>query len=469
MLNGGTGDARPVPRGEVLFARPDGVPNARGWLLLAAILALAGLLRTVCSAMVPSQLVSDYMEYWTLATNLHAGHGLVNTEGRLSAFMSLGYPIFLAAVFEVAGHSIAAVKAANVLLGVASVLLLFLLARRLFGSFAVAAASALLLAVYVEAIAYTTYVAKENLMAPLMISLLWIAADRSEARNAWANPVGIGVVAGLIAMVGNAALSLVPAALFLVWMGQRRFSGTARYLLIAGVVGTLTVAPLLVRNHAVFGAWVLNTNGGFNLYIGNNPTATPYFTSIAATPIAPQWEELRSELGEHGIDTHLRRLAVDHILSDPAGTTMLMLRKAVAFWDLPTHAGVGGEGKLVSFLRLVWLVQFIAACALCVASLALFRRHPPGVATLVLAIAGYTAVHMLFYVIYRYRLPIMPFVLVGAGLALGSVLQERMAARGSGSGSGGNPADGNRPAVFPAPAPAADAMLLSASRDGAAT
>jgi uncharacterized protein (DUF983 family) len=415
--------------------------------------------------MVPSQLVSDYMEYWTLATNLHAGHGLVNTEGRLSAFMSLGYPIFLAAVFEVAGHSIAAVKAANVLLGVASVLLLFLLARRLFGSFVVAAVSALLLAVYVEAIAYTTYAAKENLMAPLMIGLLWIAADKSEARNAWANPVAFGAVAGLIAMVGNAALSLMPAALFLVWLGQRHFGCTARYLLIAGVVGALTVAPLLVRNHAVFGTWVLNTNGGFNLYIGNNPAATPYFTSIADTPIAPQWEELRSELGEHGIDAHLRRLAVDHILSEPAGTAMLMLRKAVAFWDLPTHSGMGGEGKLVSLLRFAWLVQFIAACALCIASLALFRRYAQGAATLVLAIAGYTAVHMLFYVIYRYRLPIMPFVLVGAGLALGSVLQGWMAARSSRSGLGGNPVDGHRPPVF-APVPAAGAMLLSTGHNG---
>lgn len=296
MLDDGPGQAALAARA----AMPPAVPVSYGWGLPAAILVLGALLRTACVAVMPSPLVSDYLDYWTLATNLQAGLGLATAEGRPTAFMSPGYPLFLAGVFGLAGASVAVVKAANVLLGVASILLLFLLARRLFGSPLVAALAALLLAAYAEAIAYTAYAAKENLMVPLMIGLLWVAADRSASRARWINPVAFGVVAGAIAMVGNAALTLVPAALFLVWRAQRSPGRTLRYLLVAATAGAVTIAPLMLRNHAVFGAWVLNNNGGFNLYIGNNPAATPYFISVADTPIAPQWPALQEQLGNTG-------------------------------------------------------------------------------------------------------------------------------------------------------------------------
>lgn len=429
MLGAGPERAALPSRAGVALDSPGAVPVVREWMLPVAILVLGALLRTVCAVVMPSPLVSDYFDYWTLATNLHAGNGLVNAEGRPTAFMSLGYPIFLAAVFAVAGPSIAAVKATNVLLGVASILLLFLLARRLFGSPLVAAVASLLLAVYAEAIAYTAYVAKENLMVPLMIGLLWIAADRSATRRGWINPVAFGVVAGVIAMVGNAALTLMPAALLLVWTGQRSPGRMLRYLLIAAVAGGLTVAPLLARNHAVFDAWVLNNNGGFNLYIGNNPASTPYFVSISETPVAPQWGKLQAELGEHGVDLLLRRLAIEHMLEDPARTAVLMLRKALAFWDPPTHSGLGEEGRMARIVRLGWLAQFLVACGLCLGSLALLQRHSRGVGSLLLAIAGYTAVHMIFYVIYRYRLPIMPFVFLGAAATLGAILPPWLTAR----------------------------------------
>ena len=40
------------------------------------------------------------------------------------------------------------------------------------------------------------------------------------------------------------------------------------------------IAPLAIRNHQVFGAYVLNNGGGVNLYLGNNeldaaPISTP--------------------------------------------------------------------------------------------------------------------------------------------------------------------------------------------------
>lgn len=409
-------------RMEVPLAAPCGVSTVRRWALPAAILMLGALLRTACVIGMPSPLVSDYLDYWTLATNLHAGHGLANAEGKLTAFMSLGYPIFLAAVFSVVGPSVAAVKAANVLLGVVSIFLLFSLARRLFGSLFVAAVAALLLAVYAEAIVYAAYVAKENLLMPLMIGLLWITADRSVSRSTWINPVAFGMVGGAIAMVGNAALALMPAAVFLIWLRQRSPGRTLRYLLIAAAAGALTVAPLLVRNYTVFDAWVLNNNGGFNLYVGNNPEATPYFISITETPIAPRWEELRKELGEHGVNVLLRRLAVAHMIEDPGQTAVLMLRKALAFWDPPMHAGAGDEGTMARLVRIAWLVQFLATGGLCLASLTLLKRYPRSLGTVVLAIAGYTAVHMIFYVIYRYRLPIMPFLFLGAGVALSTAV-----------------------------------------------
>src|SRR6476646_8166014 len=121
-------------------------------LTLVGILAIGALLRIACAIMLTSPLEADYLGYWTIANNLYDGRGLAGPDGLPTAYLNVGYSLFLGGVFAVLGPSIAVVKATNIALGVVSIFFVYLTTRRMFGSVSVAAFAALLLAVYLEAV-----------------------------------------------------------------------------------------------------------------------------------------------------------------------------------------------------------------------------------------------------------------------------------------------------------------------------
>lgn len=390
---------------------------------VSSILTLGLVLRIAFAIVVPSPLESDYLGYWTIANNIHEGRGIAGENGQPTAFLSLGYPLFLSAFFSIFGPTIIVVKAVNVILGVTSVALVYLAARRLFVSWPIPAMAAFMLAVYVEAIIYTSYVAKENLMIfLLLVQLVLVLTVSGRRRNL--NAALFGLTTGSMALVGNAALALLPGFVLCVIILDRNAKHTFRYFAVAIFAGGLLIAPMLQRNHNVFGSYSLNNNGGFNLYIGNNPNATPYFTSIIDTPIGPEWKQLHATLGERGTDILLRERAVQHILANPSATLELALRKAVAFWTPPVHAGQYQQGAMETLVRFVWLVEFCIIGSLFLMSATQLRAQTWQVGMLWLLVGGYTAIHMLFYVIYRYRLPIMPVLCIGAALSANLVISK---------------------------------------------
>lgn len=390
-------------------------------MTVSSILILGLLLRIAFVIVIPSPLESDYLDYWTIANNIHDGRGIAGENGQPTAFLSLGYPLFLSAFFGIFGPTIVVVKAVNVVLGVISIALIYLAARRLFVSRTIPAMAAFMFAIYVEAISYASYVAKENLMTFLILAQLMLVLSVSGRRRI-SNAVLFGLATGCMALVGNAALALLPGFVLCVVILSKNVKYSLQYIAIAIFAGGLLIAPMLQRNHNVFGSYSLNNNGGFNLYIGNNPNATPYFISIIDTPIGPEWQQLHATLGERGVDVLLRDLAVQHILANPGATLELALRKAVAFWTPPVHAGKYQQGTVETLVRFIWLVEFCIIGGLFLMSAAQLRAQTWRVGVLWLLVGGYTAVHMLFYVSYRYRLPIMPVLCIGAALSANSVI-----------------------------------------------
>jgi hypothetical protein len=270
-------------------------------------------------------------------------------------------------------------------------------------------------ATYLPSSVYAEYLAKENLMTPLMLGVAWCAL-RFVKTGSFGIALGCGILFGLLAITGNAALSLaLPAAVALalapVDVG-RKVSAAA----LASIVAIGIATPWMIRNHQELGASVLNTNGGFNLYLGNNPAATGYFVSISETPHGSTWDVLRKE-GEVQASETLRRDAIDWIKNNPSKFLVLAFKKAVLFWTPPVHEGKGQVSNVERVIRMLWLIQFTLITFGAIAALSVPSLRTRYTTVLWVAIASYTAVHMLFYVIFRYREPIMPFVCVMAALA----------------------------------------------------
>jgi 4-amino-4-deoxy-L-arabinose transferase-like glycosyltransferase len=387
------------------------------WLFL--IVAAGVSIRLAAIAVFEHKPYSDELAYLSMALNLVNGSGIIDSMGN-RAMYNMGYPfLVLAPVFAMFGENLYAARVVNALLGGLAIVLCYALAREAGAGKSGRLLAAALWAIYLPSSVYAVYLAKENLMIPMMLGVIWCALRLLKSPS-YKTAVGCGLLFGLLALTGNAALSLVGAVMVALMLTPCGLMTKVSLSLVVILCAMLVASPWMIRNTRVLGAPVLNTNGGFNLYLGNNPAATGMFVSIADTPRGKTWDALRQE-GEIQASETLKAEAIAWIKDHPSEFITLASRKAAYFWTPPFHTGKGESSRAEAAVRLMWAIQFVLLIAGAIASLFIANLRTRSMLILWLAIAGYTAVHMLFYVIFRYREPMMPLLCVMAGLTLESV------------------------------------------------
>lgn len=390
----------------------------RDWLWLAIIIGIGFTLRATAIAGFNHVPESDELAYKSMALNLVRGNGIIDSMGNYAMY-NVGYPLFiLAPVFFLFGEDLLVVRLANMLLGGVAIVICYLVAKEAgagrLGRLTAAAAWAL----YLPSGVYGVYLLKENLMTPLMLGVIWCAL-RLARQNSNNVAIGCGALLGLLALTGNAALSLIAVVAFALVLNPALMAQRVTMAVLTLSVTLAISAPWMVRNMQVIGAPVMNTNGGFNLYLGNNPAATGMFVPISDTPRGATWDALR-KTGEVEASETLKQEAISWVKEHPTDFLKLAVKKAVYFWTPPFHEGKGEQSSAEKLIRLLWAIQFLVLIAAAIAAVLIRKLRNRQVAILWLAVVCYTAVHMLFYVIFRYREPIMPVLAVMAGLVIES-------------------------------------------------
>ncbi|MDN2674670.1 glycosyltransferase family 39 protein [Janthinobacterium sp. SUN026] len=395
----------------------------RDWLWLAIIAGIGLALRVAAIAGFQHVPEGDELAYRSMALNLLGGNGIVDSMGN-RAMYNVGYPLLiLAPVFFLFGDDLLAVRLVNMCLGGAAIVLCYLVAREAGAGRSGRLIAAAAWALYLPGGIYGIYLAKENLMIPLMLGVMWCAL-RLARQPSKSVATGCGVLFGLLALTGNAALSLLAVLAWALLLSPASTARRASLAMLALSAALVISSPWLLRNMQVIGAPVLNTNGGFNLYLGNNPAATGMFISISETPRGPTWDALR-KTGEVQASETLKQEAISWVKAHPAAFLALAAKKAAYFWTPPLHAGKGNQSPAEKLVRLLWTIQFLLLIAGAIGTVLMPRLRNRQVALLWLALACYTGVHMLFYVIFRYREPMMPVLAVMTGLVLESLVTAR--------------------------------------------
>lgn len=390
-------------------------------VLLGILVVVATLLRWAAQRKLDVPLESDALSYFTMAKNLHDGRGLVDQYGQL-AFMNAGYPFFMVGLWALFGSSIWVVKASSLALAAGTVALIYVTAAYLWASRWAAFVAAGAWAVFFESINAAGYLYKENLMCFLVALQVFLVVlyDRSGRRTLLSALLGAAV--GAQALVGSAGLAIVPALLWQVYRQSRSATQAVRQVAVVALCAAVVVAPWLYRNQLVLGHPTLNTNFGFNLYIGNNAEADGHFMSIAETPIGTSgFHALLDSRGEYDAYAHLAQLAEAYMLQHPVRTVALGIKKAVLFWAPPNPAGAASTtealARAANYAEHWFLVGAFAVFAAW--SALRDRRY----LFLVLCVLLYTVAHMPFYPFARYRLSIMPVVCLGAGFTVDWILR----------------------------------------------
>jgi 4-amino-4-deoxy-L-arabinose transferase-like glycosyltransferase len=357
-------------------------------------------------------LTSDYLAYWNMSVDIYNGKGIREIT------YSTGYPMLLSSFFFIFGPHLLVVYAINILLSAATTLLVIAIAYEIFGSQSAAALSGIIWAVYAESVVYTTYVAKENLTIPLILLIIYFATLIANGKYLTTAAVLGGISTGLVAIAGTSGVCMVFSVLWAIFRIEQKIQKKMLLATLVVMTATAVVLPWAYRNYDVYGHFVINSNGGINLYVGNNPHADGFYVSMYDSVGKASWDQLRTSLNDYELDKYFGARAIAYIRDNPFSTATLFFKKIGLFWTPPYHQGTEGTGTGVGemVLRKIWLIEWCLMVAGALYALKTWGiRGNRGIEAVVLGILVYTALHGVFFVIFRYRLPAMALVAVIAG------------------------------------------------------
>jgi tetratricopeptide (TPR) repeat protein len=407
--------------------------SSPGRRILFAILALALVLRLAHLWAVRDQpffswLAMDSQEYDRWAQGIAAGDWL----GSQVFFQAPLYPYLLAAAYTVLGHRLPLVYLLQILLAVAGCWALYRAGREMADE-RTGLGAALLAAVCGPFLFYDAQLLKESLAVTATSFLLWaLAAARSRpGLRRW---TGAGALLGILALLRENALLLVPFLLPLAWRRQDRWPGLARRggALVAGLA--LALLPVALRNGVVGGDFLPTTSqGGVNFYIGNNARADGTYQPIIPGKQIPELERreparlaeqaLGRPLSPGEVSRYWLGQALGWAREHPGAFLRLQLRKLGMFWswyEWPDAVDYYYVKTLSPALRLP-LLEFGGAVILALAGIFLARRRLGAFAPALLFALGWMASTVIFFLFSRYRLPAVPALLVLGGGALAEI------------------------------------------------
>ena len=380
--------------------------------------------------MLPSK-VTDMATYIDLADKIASG--AYSGEFYYQPFY---YAVFLPLV-RICGGGVWTVAVLQILLGGATILLAGLIGEKLVGRFG-GAVAAWLTALSPALMLYAPFHLNETVQAFNLTLFFYLALIAFERRR-WYWWAICGVVAGIAALTrGNAILLVIPVAA----LGVRHFvCDKARRRRIAGYAAVFAAALLLVelpfiwRNTRVTGHLCgPSTASGAVLALGNTPEAPPggREPGLPAGPMEyPESWHRMMKLQSEGIS--VPRQMWDWFRGEPGAFLELQFRKLLLFWDgreIPNNVSLYGEGRASTVLSFLDLGGFNLLVVLAIAGALLMlprlRRGEGGVWLLYGFVVVYWLSIALFYILSRFRAPILPLAAVMAGGVADFLTREKL-------------------------------------------
>ena len=346
------------------------------------------------------------------------------------------YPYFLGFLYALFTPGYYLPRLVQAAISAFNCVLLYLLGRRLFSP-SLGLAAAVAAALYGPLV----FFAGEFLPPPLalffnlliLLTLPWAMAGRPRRL------LVPGFCLGLAALAVANILLFLPAALLWVIVVRRALPWPRRLLdalpLLLGA--SLVIAPVTLRNYLIGDDLVLiSSNGGINFYLGNNAN----YEETIRIPPGPAWRTLVSQpRTEAGLtrasdqSDYFFAQAWDFISTEPSAWFLLLLHKTYLFW----HGDEIGRNQDLYYARnfspllslLLWKATIafpfgvVAPLALLGMGLVCYNRgqRRAEIDLLLLYIVVYALSVIVFFPTARYRLPIVPPLLLFAAYAVSAL------------------------------------------------
>lgn len=434
-----TVEPRPTEaRGARAWSRTEaGSVSARRWLVFILLFGFVARIAILQSVSHVGLLIDDERDYHDLATHIVDGRGFASKALGTTSSRPPFYPAFVAAVWSVTGqHTLQAVRAAQIPLSLATVCLVWLIARRLFDERAAIVAAAIW-SIYPSFLYAGALLLTEVLFTFFLLGAIWLGLWTID-RPTWWRASLAGVSLGLGALTRSVLwpipVLLVPIAVLAL---SRRFGWTRALAVGGGVLAgfVVVVAPWSIRNTRLQQKFtVVDTMGGLNLRMGNFEYTLEdrMWDGVSLTgdkawahqmyvehPDSRGWTEGQKE-------KWAQQKAIEYMRQHPATTLRRSVLKFADFWGIEReYVAALSKG---AYRPPRWFVVASSACILlaypCVLLLGWFGivgtvdRNPLQHGLVLFAVLFICAVHSLVFGHSRYHLPVMPIVAIYAAAAV---------------------------------------------------
>jgi hypothetical protein len=367
----------------------------------------------------------DEREYIQLAHRIAGGEEFVDSNGDFSVRAPL-YPGMLALVFLLSDGSVAAGHILNALLGIGVVALLYALALDIVGERRGAGIAAVAGGVYPGLVVYGALLQTETLYICFFLGAL-LAGHRWSEKPSWDAAVMLGLLAGSAALTRAVFLGFIPLLLLSVWWasGSKSPRGAGQLLAALGLA-LLLLTPWLIRSHGIHGSLIpISSGGGNSLLTGNSPFSTggwrlePGFQEWYVEQARKLGVENPDELDEVARSRLSGAVAADYILEHPLDALGLGLKKSHIYWIYPISHSDSNIGLQAVAVGLDALLYAGASIGL-VFSFISYRKFVPFYA----ALAFFWAVQVVLHSEARFRLPVVPVLILFFSLGCVALLDK---------------------------------------------
>lgn len=406
-------------------------------LALILVLAIAALVRLAHFAAVHdrpffAQVGMDSAAYDRWAREIAAGDWI----GSTTFYQAPLYPYFLAVVYRLFGAGYDLVYLVQIAVAILGVWALYR-AGRLLGGERHGLCAAVLAALYAPFPFYDVQLVKESFAVSATSLLLFFllagrrVTDEIPARLSWSRAWpwwwSAGLATGVLVLLRENTFLVLPLlAMLALEPGRIRASAVRAGALVGGVV--LLLLPIAIRNGVVGGTYLPTTfQGGTAFYQGNHPGASgtyepmtpgrhlPRFDREASIRIAE--EDLGRELSGAEVSSYWLGRSLTWAREEPLDFLALQARKLAMFWrfyewpDAVDYYAVRLESPALRFAPFELGGVMLLACA----GLWLRREHlPRRDLPVVLFVLGWTVSTIAFFVLSRYRMPMVPALVLFA-------------------------------------------------------
>lgn len=333
-----------------------------------------------------------------------------------SAYTQPLYGWFLAALYFPFGRSWLAVGIAQVVVAVATALVVFEIGSRL-RSTGVGLVASLIATLHPYVIWHDVHLNREVLDG-LVLAVLALCALAAYEHRSLPLSAATGAVAG-IAILGNARLVLLPIAIavYVAWRIVPVSRTVTAMALVVGVAA-LVVAPWVARNKIEVGCYAITTDARA-LWKANNPNTRAvldrglWIDDVPELPGAPPWPEYAADLTLAGTPTSVDECAqmrlyrdevIDFWREQPGEKALLALQATRMLWSpVPRESDESGSGAARVARKTVEPAFVIGLYVLALIGFFVAPPHFVGLAAVMLAYN--TVAAMVFAGTARYRTP----------------------------------------------------------------